>query len=163
MTTGRGIRALFVGIHEQVIEEAIYMMRPMMQIRSVVALVLLLWGTASARNFPLTAESSVPAARGDVEVDHDNNGNTRLKMKVEYLSPPDALTPSASVYIVWIHERGGSVAPQPQGQLKVDKSRKASFETVTPAKNFDLFVTAEQDPTVKAPTGAEVLKATIQP
>ena len=139
------------------------MTRRLMHTRWLVLMFMLLCGIAyGARKFPLTAAPSVPAARGDVEVDHDNNGNTKLKMKAEFLSPPDALTPPATAYIVWIQERGGSVGPQPQGQLKVDKNRKAHFETVTPAKNFDLFVTAEQDPTVKAPTGTEVLKATIQ-
>ncbi len=140
------------------------MMRCTMAARWLVLTLLLLCGIAyAARKFPLTAAAIVPAARGDVEVDHDNNGNTKLKMKAEYLSPPDALTPPANVYIVWIQERGGSVGPQAQGQLKVDKNRKASFETVTSVKNFDLFVTAEQDPTVKAPTGPEILRATIQP
>ena len=103
------------------------------------------------------------AARGDVEVDRDNTGNTRLKRKVQYLSPPESLPPPATAYIIWIRERGGADSPNPQGQLKVDKKRNAEFETVTPAKNFDLFVTAEQDPLVKVPSGAEVLKATIQP
>ena len=126
-------------------------------------LCFLLPGVTYARKFPLTAASSVPAARGDVDVDHDNNGNTKVKIKAEYLSPPDALTPLATAYIVWLQERGGSSSPQSLGQLRVDKSRKANFETITPAKNFDLFVTAEQDPTVKTPTGTEILRATIQP
>lgn len=120
-------------------------------------------GISYARKFPLAAASSVPAARGEVDVDHDNNGNAKLKIKAEYLSPPDALTPPATAYIVWLQERGAGGAPQSVGQLRVDKSRKANFETVTPVKNFDLFVTAEQDPTVKTPTGTEILRATIQP
>ena len=135
----------------------------LIQIRWLLGLFLLLCGIAYARKFPLTAGASVSAARGDVDVDHDNNGNTKLKLKVEYLTPAGALTPPATAYIVWIQERGANAPPQPQGQLRVDKSRKASFETVTPAKNFDLFVTAEQDPNIKVPTGPEILRATIQP
>ena len=45
----------------------------------------------------------------------------------------------------------------------MDKNLNASFETVTPLKNFDVFVTAEQDFRVKSPSGQEVLRATIQP
>ena len=131
--------------------------------RWLLGVLLLFCGIAYGRKFPLTAASSVPAARGDVDVDHDSNGNTKLKMKVEYLPPPEALTPPSTAYIVWIQERSGNGMAQPQGQLKVDKNRKGNFESVTPAKNFDFFVTAEQDPTVKAPTGMEILKATIQP
>jgi hypothetical protein len=45
----------------------------------------------------------------------------------------------------------------------MDKNLKATFETVTPLKSFDVFVTAEQDFRVKSPSGPEVLRATIQP
>jgi hypothetical protein len=44
----------------------------------------------------------------------------------------------------------------------VDNNLKASFETVTPSRNFDLFVTAEQDATAKTPAGPEVLRTSIQ-
>jgi hypothetical protein len=135
-----------------------------MHTRWIILLSVLLCGIAyGSRKFPLAAAANASAAKGDVAVDHDNNGNTKLKIKVEYLTPPGSLTPPANAYIVWIQERGTNGAPQSQGQLRVDKNRKATFETVTPAKNFDLFVTGEQDPTVKAPAGPEVLRATIQP
>jgi hypothetical protein len=45
----------------------------------------------------------------------------------------------------------------------MDKNLKATFETVTPFKSFDVFVTAEQDSRVTGPSGPEVLRATIQP
>ena len=133
----------------------------MNKIVSLLALSLLVCGVASARKFPLAASSTIPAARGDVDVDRDNNGNTKLKMKVEFMAPPNSLTPPANGYVVWLQERGGS--PTAAGQLKVEKNRKANFETVTPFKNFDVFVTAEQDLNAKTPAGAEILKATIQP
>ena len=82
-------------------------------------------------------------------------------MSVEHLASPQNLTPSAAVYVVWLQERGGD--PQNQGQLKVDKNLKASFETVTPAKSFELFVTGERDESIKAPTGVNILRTAIQP
>jgi len=60
-----------------------------------------------------------------------------------------------------LRERDGNA--QNQGQLKMDKNLRATFETVTPLKSFDVFVTAEQDFRAIAPSGPEVLKATIQP
>jgi hypothetical protein len=45
----------------------------------------------------------------------------------------------------------------------MDKNLKATFETVTPMKSFDVFVTAEQDFRAKDPSGPSVLKATVQP
>jgi hypothetical protein len=108
----------------------------------------------------MTAATIVPGASGDVEVGKDKNGNTKLKMSVQHLAKPESLTPPKTIYIVWLQERNGS--PESQGQLKVDKNLKASFETVTPSRNFDLFVTAEQDATAKTPAGPEVLRTSIQ-
>jgi hypothetical protein len=115
----------------------------------------------AAKKYPLTAASTVPAARGEVQVDKDKNGNTRFKIGVEHLANPENLTPPSAAYVVWLQERSGN--PENQGQLKVDKKLKANFESVTPSKTFDLLVTAEQDSSAKSPGGPEVLRATIQP
>lgn len=115
------------------------------------------WG----KKFPLTAATSVPAARGEVETDKDKNGNTEVKLETEHLAEPDKLSPPKTAYLVWFQERGGE--PALQGQLRVNKKLKGSFRTVTPLKNFDLLVTAESDPNTKTPSGEEVLRATVQP
>jgi hypothetical protein len=130
---------------------------------SAVCLTLALLCTVAyaAKKYPMTAASSVPAARGDVEIDKDKNGNTRLKMTVQHLASLENLTPRAAAYVVWFQERGGS--SENQGQLKVDKNLNATFETVSPLKSFDVFVTAEQDASAKEPRGQQVLMATIQP
>ena len=108
----------------------------------------------------MTAASIVPGARAEVAISKDKNGNTRLKMSVQHLAHLENLTPRAAAYVVWLQARGGNA--ENQGQLKMDKNLKATFETVTPLKNFDVFVTAEQDFRTKGPSGPEVLKATIQ-
>jgi hypothetical protein len=115
----------------------------------------------AAKKYPMTAASIVPGARAEVEINKDKNGNTRVKMTVQHLANLENLTPRASAYIIWLQERGGN--SENQGQLKMDKNLKATFETVTPFKSFDVFVTAEQDSRVKGPSGPEVLRATIQP
>jgi hypothetical protein len=109
----------------------------------------------------MTAASIVPGARANVEISKDKNGNTKLKMTVQHLANLENLTPRAAAYVVWLQERGGN--SENQGQLKMDKNLKATFETVTPLKSFDVFVTAEQELRAKAPSGSEVLRATIQP
>jgi hypothetical protein len=130
---------------------------------STICLTLALLGTVAfaAKNYPMTAASIVPAARGEVSIDKDKNGNTRLKMTVQHLATVENLTPRAAVYVVWFQERGGNF--ENQGQLKVDKNLNGTFETVTSLKSFDVFVTAEQDAGAKEPRGAQVLTATIQP
>ena len=115
----------------------------------------------AAKRYPMTAASIVPGARAEVEISKDKNGNTKLKMTVQHLANLENLTPRASAYVVWLQERGGNA--ENQGQLKMDKNLKATFETVTPFKSFEVFVTAEQDARGKGPNGPEVLRATIQP
>jgi hypothetical protein len=121
----------------------------------------LLGAVVYAKNYPMTAAPIVPGARADLDISKDKNGNTKLKMKAQHLANAENLTPPAAGYVIWIQERGGNA--ENQGQLKVSKNLEASYETVTPLKNFDVFVTAEQDLKTKTPSGAEVLKATVQP
>jgi hypothetical protein len=113
----------------------------------------------AAKKFPLTAASIVPAAKGSVEVGKDGNGNTELKLKVEHLANLTSLSPSQANYIVWLQEKGSG--PENEGELKVNGKLEGSFRTVTPRKNFDLFVTGENDGTVKSPSGPEVLRTTV--
>ena len=115
----------------------------------------------AAKKYPMTAASIVPGARAEVAISKDKNGNTRLTMKVQHLANLENLTPRASAYVIWLQERSGN--PENQGQLKMDKNLKATFESVTPFKSFEVFVTAEQDARGKSPNGPDVLKATIQP
>lgn len=114
----------------------------------------------AAKKFPMTATSIVPAARGEVNIDKDKNGNTRVNMKVEHLANPENLTPPAVAYVVWLQDKGGS--PKNQGQLKVDKNLTANFRTVTQSKDFDLFVTGERDASATTPSEQLVLRTTIQ-
>ena len=122
---------------------------------------LALTNAAAGKKFPLTADKSVPAAKGQVDVGRDKNGNTKVEIEVEHLALPENLTPPKTAYVVWFQERGSE--PLNQGTLKPNKSLKAKFKSVTPLKSFDILVTAESDPTVKAAVGSEVLRASVQP
>jgi hypothetical protein len=113
----------------------------------------------AAKKFPFTASSIVPAAKGSVEVGKDRNGNTEVELKVEHLANPTSLSPSQANYIVWLQEKGSG--PENQGELKVNGKLQGSFRTVTPRKNFELFVTGENDGTVKMPSGPEVLRTSV--
>jgi hypothetical protein len=113
----------------------------------------------AAKKFPVTAVSIVPAAKGSVEIGKDRNGNTEVKLKVEHLANPTSLSPSQANYVVWLQDKGSG--PENQGELRVNRKLEGTFQTVTPRKNFDLFVTGENDATVKSPSGPEVLRATV--
>ena len=115
----------------------------------------------SAKKFPLTAAASIPAARGQVDVGHDKNGNTKVEVKVEHLATPENLTPPRTAYVVWFKERDAE--PLNQGLLKPGKDLKATFRSVTPLKTFDVVITAESDPNTKTPAGSEIMRASVQP
>jgi FlaG/FlaF family flagellin (archaellin) len=117
-------------------------------------------GTIAARTFPLASSPSNPAASGKVEVKKDKNGNTEVEIKTEHLAKPGMLTPPASGYVVWFQEAGSDAANQ--GQLRVDKDLKSEFKTATHMQNFELFITAENDPLIKVPSGETVLKTKVQ-
>jgi len=125
----------------------------------LISLSFLFCTLALAKKYPLTAASIVPAATGRAEIGNDKNGNSNVKITVEHLAKPENLTPPKNSYVVWFQETGGS--QEPEGQLKVNKSLKAEFETTTPWKNFQILITAEDDPTAKTPSGAEVLRTTV--
>ena len=105
----------------------------------------------------LQSSSIVPGAAGEVKTGKDKNGNTKLTVQVKHLANPSLLTPPKSIYLVWIQQSGGP--PESQGVLKVNKNLEGKFETSTPDKHFDLWITAETDPSIKTPAGPEVLRA----
>ena len=133
------------------------------QIGLVVTLVLgLLPCVLLAKTFKLQSTSIVPGASGEVKSAKDKNGNTKFSVQVKHLANPSALTPPKSTYVIWIQQPGA--APESQGVLKVNKNLEGKFETSTADKRFDLWITAESDASLKAPSGPEVLRANnVQP
>lgn len=110
-----------------------------------------------AKTFKLQSTSITPGATGEVKTGKDKNGNTKFTVEVKHLADPSGLTPPRSTYVVWIQQTGAS--PESQGVLKVNKNLEGKFESSTPNKAFDLWITAENDATVKSPSGPEVLRA----
>ncbi|GAC1440639.1 MAG: hypothetical protein NVS1B11_37610 [Terriglobales bacterium] len=116
---------------------------------------------ALASDVRLTADSSVPGAVGKASLNKDKNGNLRLKLNVYHLAKPSALTPAKQSYVVWIQGRGKT--PENQGQLKVSNKLEGKFETTTAFQDFDVFVTAEDNPRTDSPSEPKLLKGTLQP
>ncbi len=108
----------------------------------------------------MTAWNGVPAARGTVKVEKDKNGNAKLDIKVDHLASPASLTPPGSVYIVWVLPNGATSAVR-QGAIRVDKNLKGELKVVTPAKDFELFITAENSEIVSAPSAIKILDTHI--
>ena len=117
--------------------------------------------TAVASDQRMIADASVPAASGKAHLDKDRNGNLKLKLDVDHLAKPGALTPTRQSYVVWIEPRGKE--PQNLGQLKVNNNLQGSFEATVPRQDFEVFVTAEDNPAAQMPSEPKLLRAEIQP
>lgn len=122
--------------------------------------VLLVGGLAWAKSYHFTGTRVDPSAMGDIDLTHDRNGNSIVNVRVEHLAKPAMLTPPSTMYVVWFQQPGSD--PENEGQLQVDNGLRGSLRTTTPFHNFDVFITAETDPTVKTPSDAVVLRGTIQ-
>lgn len=121
--------------------------------------ILIFEGLGWAKTYHFASTKIDPSAMGDVDLSKDKNGNTNISLRVEHLAKPTLLTPPANLYVVWFQEPGAN--PENEGQLQVGNDLKGQLKTTTPLHNFDIFVTAEMDPTVKTPSDQVVLRVTI--
>jgi hypothetical protein len=121
-------------------------------------------GCSSQEEFALIATEKAPAAEGVVTVDAgEPNENSTLNISVENLAPPDRLTPPAATYVVWAKSAETPEAkPINLGALDVDsEALDGELETLTPLRQFELFITAEASAEVTEPTGDPVLLTTV--
>ena len=126
----------------------------------VMVSMLAIWPWSASKEYPMRASSSVPAAAGIVKVQRDkDSGNTKLDIKVWHLANPSRLTPSATNYIVWVRPRDGAAVKQ--GAIRVDKNQKGEVKLVTMAKDFEVFITAEQSESADVPSDFQVLRTDV--
>jgi ABC-type uncharacterized transport system auxiliary subunit len=111
------------------------------------------------RKVHMTAASTQPAAQGVATLKHDKNGNLTVDLKVKHLANPQNLSPPKSTYIVWVQPTSGEV--RKLGELRVNDKLEGEFKAPVPTANFQIFVTAEDGPTVTQPSGTEVLRQTV--
>jgi len=121
---------------------------------------LLLTLAAFGREDRLTNTGATPAAMGKVITDNDRNGNTGIEVQVKHMASPESLTPAKTSYVVWIQARGKD--PEALGVLRVNEGLEGSLKATTPYKDFDIFITAEENPKPEMPSSMMVLKGTIE-
>src|SRR5688572_19057738 len=83
-----------------------------------------------ARTQTMTSGSGVPAAEGTVRSSEGDNGNTNVAVRVNHLAPASKVASDATVYVVWIQARNGTV--QNVGALRLDDDLEGTLETMTP-------------------------------
>ncbi|WP_419802059.1 hypothetical protein [Mucilaginibacter sp.] len=115
-----------------------------------------------SKNLKFTNSEAVPAARGNVNIDKDDNGNYALDIDILHLTEPSRLHPSKNVYVIWMETENNGI--KNLGQLKsstgfFSNTLKASFHTVTSFKPKRVFITAENDANIQTP-GPQVVLTT---
>ena len=120
-----------------------------------------LGGLAGAAEVRLTTDPTIPAAAGKAHLSKEKNGNLKLKVEVYHLAKPGALTPAKQTYVVWTQARGKD--PQNQGVLRVNDKLEGNFEDTVSNQDFDIFITAEDNPRAEFPSEPKLLKGTMQP
>jgi hypothetical protein len=134
-----------------------------MRHRSLALLVIfsfLLTVAAWGREDRLTNTGATPAAMGKVITDNDRNGNTGIEVEVKHMAAPQSLTPGRTAYVVWVQPRGKD--PEMLGVLRVNSDLEGSLKAATPYKDFDIFITAEDNLKPDTPSGMVILKGTVE-
>jgi hypothetical protein len=123
-----------------------------------VACLTLIW-PFGGNKIPMNSAPQVPAAHGVIHEKSNRNGNTEVDVKVRSLARPSALTPPEDVYVVWFQPPGQN--PVNEGALKVDGNLNGELKTVSPYKDFKVFITAEKYAQIRQPEGQTVLSAQV--
>jgi hypothetical protein len=96
-------------------------------------------------------------AEGQITVTTTSNHNNMVEMVVKNMGRPSKVIPSAKTFIVWETPTGSNLKPQSLGPLNLDKNFNGKIKTVTPFRNFDIFITAEPKANQITPTGERLL------
>jgi len=129
---------------------------------SVFAALFLFSSNSFGKKVRFSTSSVVPAARGYVKITRDNNQNYIITIEVSNMAEVGRLQPPKLTYIVWMVSNEASTMNM--GQIKssttfLTKKLKASFETATPYKPTQIFITAEDDPSYQIP-GTQIVLTT---
>ncbi len=116
---------------------------------------------AAASDVRLTADPSIPAAKGKAHLSKDKNGNLKVKVEIYHLAKPDALTPSRQSYVIWTQVRGKDA--ENRGVLKVNNKLEGNFEDTVSNEEFEVFITAEDNSRAEVPSEPKLLRGTRQP
>jgi hypothetical protein len=126
----------------------------------ITAAVLIATPAMAEKKVDMKTSSTVPAAEGRAILEHDRNKNVQVTLEVRHLAKPQSLAPAKDTYVVWIQPEGQEA--NNVGVLRVNDELKGDFRTTTPYKKFDLFVTAEDSPTVSSPSGTEIMRQQLE-
>ena len=110
----------------------------------------------------MLASREVPSAEGVLEYGPTDNNNTRVRIHLKHMAPPQRVNPDATTYVAWAEPTKGKGRIVNLGAIKIDDDLNGGLDTQTPLRSFNLYITAEQSPTAVEPTGAKLMTARIE-
>ena len=123
-------------------------------------IVMMLVFASCSKKVSFLNSSVVPAARGNVVIDKDNNENYTIKIDIKNLAEVERLNPPRKTYVVWLQTSERNY--KNLGQIESSSSRMsskldASFKTVSSFQPSKIMITAEDDGEVSYPSSQVVL------
>jgi FlaG/FlaF family flagellin (archaellin) len=112
------------------------------------------------QTWTMQPQGPAPAAEGKIQVATGEKGNRDLKVEVKHLAPATATFEGTSTYVVWLKPEDGQAVNI--GVLNPNKDQEAELKTKTPYTSFEILVTAEPTAQPTAPSGREVMTASVQ-
>jgi hypothetical protein len=123
----------------------------------VLATLILLPFTLSAKKIPFLISSVTPAAQGYVKVKKDHNQNFVIKIYISDLAEIERIQPTKKTYVVWmITDRD---ITKNIGRVNSSKNLSGFLETVSSFQPTKIFITAEVDESVQVP-GEQIVLTT---
>jgi hypothetical protein len=83
-----------------------------------------------------------------------------VEVQVKHMATPQSLTPARQGYLVWVQPRGKD--PELLGTLRVNEGLEGSLKAITPYKEFEVFVTAEDSLKPEAPSSTVILRGAVE-
>lgn len=108
-------------------------------------------GPQDQANIALRSSDTIPSAQGRLAVKGSEGPNQVVDLTVQHMAPANRVKSGATAYVVWL-QPDAAKEPINMGVLSVDKDLKGQLQFKTPFPKFDVFVTAEENPTVQAPS-----------
>jgi hypothetical protein len=125
---------------------------------NIVAAAILITGTlAGCASGPrLGRAPALAKAKGTVSFTKTAEHGTRIILAVKNLVDPENLNPPGYAYVAWV-QSDLEAPPHNVGALVVDDDQRGELKTITPLRDFELFVTAEPASDAAQPTGPPLL------
>ena len=109
--------------------------------------------------YPVQLSRDIPAAQAKLNVTDRDDGARSIELEVKHLAPPQAVSPNAAAYVVWIQPEGAPA--ENVGTLKVEEDRTAEFKVPTNYEKFEVFVTPEAGSNVQKPRDDRLMRASV--